>query len=70
MTDHSGEFVEVEGGGWCPIHGTALCPEDYMLRRDGTVSAGYAAHWSEAIRCGKRQPTYRKVSDIGRSEQP
>ena len=40
----------------CPVHGSALCPEDYMLLRDGTPRADYAAHWHEGMRCGLRRP--------------
>jgi hypothetical protein len=45
------------GNGWCPVHGNALCPEDYMLMRNGVAAPGYT--WDESLRCGKRQPTYR-----------
>jgi len=37
-----------------PVHGSALCPEDYMLKSDGTPWAHYADVWSEAARCGRR----------------
>ncbi len=38
----------------CPVHGTALCPEEYMLYKDGSIRPGYAADWQESIRCGQR----------------
>lgn len=40
----------------CPIHGTAACPEEYMLNVDGSSRAGYSGHWQEAYRCGQRPP--------------
>ena len=59
--------MEQVGDGWCPVHGSASCPEQYMLRSDGSVQAGYRDHWSEDVRCGKRQPTYR-LSASGRAK--
>lgn len=52
------EFVAA-GQGWCPVHGDALCPEQYMLFADGRIAPGYSQFWSEDIRCGQRQGTYR-----------
>ena len=40
----------------CPIHGTAACPEEYMLNVDGSSRAGYSGHWQESYRCGQRPP--------------
>lgn len=50
-------------GWWCPVHGSALCPEHYMLFSDGGVAPGYRGVWSEEMRCGQRQPTYRLRGD-------
>ncbi len=32
----------------CPIHGTAACPEEYMLNEDGSLRVGYLGQWQEA----------------------
>jgi len=55
------------GHGWCPVHGDALCPEGYMLAADGTPRVGYQHYWSDELRCGKRQPTYRAAADSTRT---
>ncbi len=46
------------GQRWCPIHGNALCPEEYMLRQDEQVATGYSTIWNESLRCGKSQPVF------------
>lgn len=40
----------------CPIHGTALCPEEYMLDQDGEPRVTYEGVWQEVFRCGRRPP--------------
>lgn len=45
---------------FCPIHGTALCPEIYMLASEGAPWPQYAAVWKESMRCGKAVKLYRK----------
>ncbi len=40
----------------CPVHGNALCPEEYMLNVDGGIRAGYSVYWQEEYRCGRRPP--------------
>ena len=56
------EFGSTEQGGWCPVHGSAFCPEQYMLANDGSVMHGYRHVWDEAIRCDQRQPLFRIVT--------
>lgn len=45
---------------WCPVHGTALCPENYMLMSDGATAPGYHGVWDESLRCGRRSSTPRR----------
>ena len=56
------------GHGWCPIHGDALCPEEYMLNRGGPPWPDYARHWSEELRCGQRRPTFTVAALSGSTE--
>lgn len=53
---------EQVGMSWCLRHGSASCPEQYMLLSDGSVAPGYQSGWSESLRCGQRVPLYRVVS--------
>ncbi len=39
----------------CPVHGTALCPEEYMLNQDGIPKLMYG-DWQESWRCERRPP--------------
>ncbi len=34
----------------CPVHGTALCPEEYMLNQDEVPRVTYKDVWQEAFR--------------------
>lgn len=40
----------------CPVHGNAACPEEYMLRQNGTPWNQYETVWQESFRCGLRPP--------------
>ena len=46
---------------WCPAHGSALCPEMYMIWDDGTPKPG--REWQEAWRCGRAEKLYRRVEE-------
>ncbi len=40
----------------CPVHGNAACPEEYILKPDGTPYWSYLGSWHESFRCGLRPP--------------
>lgn len=48
---------------WCPTHGTALCPEDYMLDYNAKPLHTYRQLWREDMFCGLKQPLYRIPPD-------
>jgi len=58
--------LEQVGDGWCSTHGTARCPEQYMLNAAGTPIHGYRNVWREDIRCGRRVPVYRLTAQEDR----
>lgn len=46
---------------WCPVHGSALCPELYMLDRNGQVKPMYHGIWDDDFRCRQAEQLYRQV---------
>jgi len=46
----------------CPKHGSALCPQHYMLNARGEPWPNYVDAWNESLRCEPRTMTtlYRK----------
>lgn len=59
-----GRFVP-SGVTLCKRHGNALCPQDYMLKEDGTPKDDYKSVWKESLRCPDELKTilYKRVID-------
>ena len=60
MTHEPARYVPVPAH-FCPVHGTALCPEMYLLQRDGTPKP--TRIWNETMRCGQAVQLYRRVHE-------
>jgi len=48
---------------FCRVHGSALCPESYMLDSSGRPWAEYADSWDETMRCNRRSALYVEATD-------
>ena len=48
---------------FCRVHGSALCPESYMLNSNGHPWAEYADSWDETMRCNRRSALYVEATD-------
>jgi len=56
--DQLRDAIETKVAQWlCPVHGSAACPEGYMLRASGVPYSAYQRAWNESVRCGQRPTT-------------
>ncbi len=55
----------------CKRHGSARCPQEYMLAPDGlTVKPRYVQVWADDLRCPPRQLLYTLTVWDARDDQP